>query len=153
MWRQRDLSLIGKITILKSLAFSQIIYQCGVLTSPQKFIEYINDLAYGFVWNDKPDKVKRKTLIADYSQGELRMLDIGSFFKAQKVMWAKRLLSPDRASWKALPSLLFEDQLGLDIFRCNMKCMNKPDGFPGFYWQILQAWFEVNRLIGLDTTP
>jgi hypothetical protein len=26
MWMQRDLSLIGKITVLKSLAFSKIIY-------------------------------------------------------------------------------------------------------------------------------
>jgi hypothetical protein len=32
MWLQRDLSLIGKITILKSLAFSKRIYQCGVIT-------------------------------------------------------------------------------------------------------------------------
>jgi hypothetical protein len=28
MWSQRDLSLIGKITVLKSLAFSTVIYQC-----------------------------------------------------------------------------------------------------------------------------
>jgi hypothetical protein len=34
MWLQRDLSLIGKITILKSLAFSKVIYQCGVMTTP-----------------------------------------------------------------------------------------------------------------------
>ena len=153
MWRQRDLSLIGKITILKSLAFSKIIYQCGVLIAPPDFIEQINDLAYGFVWNNKPDKIKRMTLISDYSQGGLRMLDISSFLKAQKVMWAKRLLSPDIASWKALPRLFFENQLGLDIFKCNMKCTNKPDGFPEFYWQILKAWFEVKTLIGIDVTP
>ena len=36
MWSQRDLSLIGKITILKSLAFSKIIYQCGVIDPPKK---------------------------------------------------------------------------------------------------------------------
>jgi hypothetical protein len=91
MWLQRDLSLIGKITILKSLAFSKIIYQCGVLTSPPKFIEHIVDLAYKFVWNNKPNKIKRNTLIADYEHGGLRMLDIESFLKAQKVMWVKRL--------------------------------------------------------------
>jgi hypothetical protein len=57
MWRQRDLSLIGKITILKSLAFSKIIYQCGVLTIPPKYVETINELAYAFVWNNKPNKI------------------------------------------------------------------------------------------------
>ena len=153
MWRQRDLSLIGKITILKSLAFSKIIYQCGVLTIPPKYVETINELAYAFVWNNKPNKIKKDTLIADYSQGGLKMLDISSFLKAQKVMWVKRLLTPDKASWKALPSLYLESQLGLDIFKCRATCTEKPAGFPGFYWQVLQAWFETKELIKLDLTP
>jgi hypothetical protein len=153
MWQQRDLSLIGKITVLKSLAFSKIIYQCGVLTCPPKFIEHITDLAYKFVWNNKKDKIKRDTLIADYSQGGLRMLDIKSFLKAQKVMWVKRLCSPDKASWKALFCHLLESQMGVDIFKGNMLCKEKPAGFPDFYWQILQAWFETKDLTKLDETP
>jgi hypothetical protein len=59
LWRQRDLSLIGRITVLKSLAFSKIIYQCGMITSPPDFIDHINELAFNFVWNDKPNKVKK----------------------------------------------------------------------------------------------
>jgi hypothetical protein len=102
MWLQRDLSLIGKITILKSLAFSKVIYQCGASIAPNNFVEYINDLAYNFIWHNKPDKIKRKTLIADYVDGGLKMLDIKSFLKAQKSMWVKRILSPDTASWKAV---------------------------------------------------
>ena len=43
MWTQRDLSLIGRITILNSLAFSKIIDQCGIITSLLNFIEHIND--------------------------------------------------------------------------------------------------------------
>ena len=66
MWQMRDLSVIGKIAILKSLAFSKIIYQCGILPIPPKFAEHINDLAFKFIWNNKKDKVKRKTVIADY---------------------------------------------------------------------------------------
>jgi hypothetical protein len=68
------------------------------------------------VWNNKPNKIKQDTLIADYYQGGLKMLDIPSFLKAQKVMWVKILLTPDKASWKALPCLYLESQLGLDIF-------------------------------------
>jgi hypothetical protein len=153
MWLQRDLSLIGKITILKSLAFSKIIYQCGVLPIPPNFVEYITNLAYAFVWNNKPNKIKKDTLIADYSQGGLKMLDIPSFLKAQKVMWVKRLLTPDKASWKALPCLYLESQLGLDIFKCRAICTDKPAGFPDFYWQVLQAWFETKDLIKLELTP
>jgi hypothetical protein len=116
MWLQRDLSLIGKITILKSLAFSKIIYQCGVITPPPKFIEHIKDLAYTFVWHNKPDKIKHNTLIADYAKSGLKMLDIESFIKAQKTMWVKRFLSTSDASWKAILTLNLEDLLGVDTF-------------------------------------
>ena len=69
MWLQRGLSLIGKITILKSEAFSKIIYQCGVMDPPQNFIEHINDIAFKFIWHNKSDKIKRNTIIADYEDG------------------------------------------------------------------------------------
>jgi hypothetical protein len=146
MWIQRDLSLIGKITILKSLAFSKIIYQCGVLTIPPNFVEQINDLAYQFIWNNKPEKVKRKTVIAEYEKGGLKMLDITNFLKAQKAMWVKRLMSTEEGSWKALPMLFLKDLLGKDTFKCNTTCKTKPTNFPGFYWQILQSWFELKTL-------
>jgi hypothetical protein len=81
------------------------------------------------------------------------MLDIKSFLKAQKVMWAKRLLTPDMASWKAVPRKLLETQLGLDIFKCSMICTKKPAGFPSFYWQILGSWFELKSLIELKPSP
>jgi hypothetical protein len=152
MWLQRDLSIIGKITILKSLAFSKILYQCGVLDTPQTFIEYINDLAYNFVWSNKPNKIKRLTLIAEYENGGQKMLDITSFLKAQKTMWVKRILSSDNASWKAFPMLLMEGLLGKDTFKCNMKC-DKPACFPDFYWKMLENWFEVKELSQADYSP
>jgi hypothetical protein len=145
IWMQRDLSLIGKITILKSLAFSKIIYQCGVFTSPPNFVEQINDIAYKFIWNNKPDKVKRMTIIAEYEKGGLKMLDINSFLKAQKVMWVKRLMSTEQGSWKALPMLFLNDFMGINTFKCNITCKTKPTNFPGFYWQIIQSWFELKN--------
>jgi hypothetical protein len=146
MWQQRNLSLIGKITILKSLAFSKILYQCGVMTVPGKFIEHINDLAYKFVWGYKPDKIKRETLIANYESGGLKMLDVKSFLMAQKAMWVKRLSSPDSASWKALPQMFLDGLLGNETFKCNIECNIKPPNFPDFYWQVIQSWFAFKEL-------
>jgi bifunctional DNA-binding transcriptional regulator/antitoxin component of YhaV-PrlF toxin-antitoxin module len=146
MWRQRDLSLIGKITILKSLAFSKVIYQCGMITTPTKFIEEITDIAYSFIWDDKPDKIKRQTLIAEYEKGGLKMLDIGSFLKAQKAMWVKRFMSDDNASWKAAPKWYLKEFLGADTFRCNLECKTKPTNFPNFYWQVMTSWFEIKNI-------
>jgi hypothetical protein len=146
MWSQRDLSLIGKITILKSLAFSKVIYQCGVLAIPENYVKLLNDIAYGFVWNKKPNKIKRKTLIADYENGGLKMIDIGSFIKAQKAMWVKRIITQDQASWKALPNFYLQKLLENDTFKCNMDCATRPIYFPEFYWEILKYWFEIKAL-------
>jgi hypothetical protein len=146
MWSQRDLSIIGKIAILKSLAMSKVLYQCGVLEIPPDFIDLINTLSYNFIWNNKPEKIKRLTLIADYEDGGKKMLDIDSFLKSQKIMWVKRLLSPDNASWKAVPLLFMEALLGKDTFKCNIDCEIKPPNFPGFYWQVLKNWFEVKEI-------
>jgi hypothetical protein len=146
LWSQRDLSLIGKITILKSLAFSKIIYQCGMMTTTDKFCENITSIAYDFIWNKKPNKIKRETLIADYEKGGLKMLDISSFLKAQKAMWVKRLQSSDKASWKAAPIYYMEEFLGINTFKCNMACKDKPKLFPHFYWQVIKSWFEIMNI-------
>jgi exonuclease III len=146
MWTQRDLSLIGKITILKSLAFSKIIYQCGVITPPPKFLEQIIDTAYKFIWNNKKDKVKRKTLIADYKHGGLKMLDIQSFVKAQKVIWIKRFLSPETASWKALLTLSLNEFMGENTFKCFMDCKTQPKNFPDFYWEMMKIWCDIKNI-------
>jgi hypothetical protein len=117
------------------------------MPAPPEFIEYLNDLAYNFVWSNKPNKIKRLTLIADYEDGGLKMLDIPSFLKAQKAMWVKRLLSPDNASWKALPKLFMAGLLGNDTFKCNINCSERPVNFPEFYWQVIKYWFEAKEII------
>ena len=61
-----------------------ITYQCCSMNPPSEFIDTVNDLAFKFLWSNKPDKVKRKTIIAEYEEGGLRMLDIKTFVKAQK---------------------------------------------------------------------
>ena len=135
------------------MAFSTIIYQCSVITPPPNFIEEINDLAYKFVWHNKPNKIKRETLISDYNKGGLKMLDIDSFVKAQKAMWVKKFLSADNAKWKALLSLNLEDLLGLETFRCALECSIKPANFPNFYWQMIRAWYDIKKITNQVTTP
>jgi hypothetical protein len=153
LWSQRDLSLIGKITILKSLAFSKIIYQCGVMIPPQKFIDQIIDVAYKFIWNNKKDKIKRNTIISEYKHGGLKMLDINSFIQAQKVMWIKRLTSSDDASWKALPLLCLDEILGINTLKCPTFTITQPKNFPDFYWEMIQTWNKIKNITESIDTP
>ena len=45
-------------------------------------IKKINSMFYAFLWNGKGDKVKRKIMINDYTNGGLKMLDVASFNEA-----------------------------------------------------------------------
>ena len=78
-WKYRRLSLIGKITVLKSLVASQLVYVLSPLHTNAKTIKEVNKLFFSFLWNGKGDKIKRDIIINDYSNGGLKMIDIQSF--------------------------------------------------------------------------
>ena len=74
-WKYRRLTLMRKITVLKSLVVSQLAYILSPLPSNYKIINEINDTFYRFLWNDKGDKIKLKVMISDYAKGGLKMID------------------------------------------------------------------------------
>ena len=78
-WQVQRLTLHGKITVIKSLAASQLGYVLTPLVTNKKVIAEINSLFYDFVWGGG-DKIKRNTMLNDYSEGGLKMLDIESFY-------------------------------------------------------------------------
>jgi hypothetical protein len=47
---------------------------------PEKYKKEIESKCFKFIWNGKPDKVKRNTLIGDFEKGGLKMIDIESYF-------------------------------------------------------------------------
>jgi hypothetical protein len=113
---------------------------------PQNFIEHINDIAFKFLWSNKKDKIKRDTIISNYEDGGLKMLDIESFIKAQKVMWVKRLSTGEKASWKAVPYFYYDWLLGPDTWKCNLSCKIQQKHFSDFYWEILKCWCQIKEL-------
>jgi hypothetical protein len=141
IWGQRDLSILGRITIFKSLAISKVIYQCSNLAVPENIIAELNQIAFDFVWNYKPNKVKRTTVIADYNEGGLKMLDVECFINAQKVMWVKRLLAKnDEGSWKIYPQRLLAKILHGHSFQCNFDLKKVKFPLQPFYKQLFVAW-------------
>ena len=54
------------------------------LPTPENFLKKTNSLLYSFLWDDKPDKIKRETICQDYQQGGLKMINIYHFEKALK---------------------------------------------------------------------
>ena len=75
-WSKRNLSILGKVLIIKALIipiFTFIVSSCVI---PEKYKKEIESKCFKFIWNGKPDKVKRNTLIGDFEKGGLNMIDI-----------------------------------------------------------------------------
>jgi hypothetical protein len=117
-----------------------------MLNCQDSFLNKVNDLAFKFVWNQKPDKVKRTVLIAEYADGGLKMLDIKEFVKAQKAMWVKRLLSDQIASWKVFPRLALNKILGLHTLQSSLNTKTNKYNLPEFYWQMLKCWIDIRNI-------
>ena len=79
------------------------------------------------------------------------MVDIESVMKAQKVMWAKRLVSSDMASWKFFPKWCMGD-FGTTLLQCQYNPENVPLQLPSFYKQVLEAWGEAMQCQGVVET-
>ena len=57
---------------------------------------------YEFLWDSKPDKVKRRTICAEYSNEGLRMTDIFNFEKALKLSWIREIVQQTNSHWRSL---------------------------------------------------
>ena len=104
-WRARNLSLVGKICVIKTLLLPQLLYQFSVLCikTPKTFFDSLNKLFFKFIWNGGNDRVKRKIVCTDYSMGGLRMVDPYTFALAQRMVWVNHLLDDSYSSlWKTI---------------------------------------------------
>lgn len=145
VWSRRDLTPIGKITIIKSLALSQLTFLLTVLPNPpSEFIKEVNSVIYKFVWNGKPDKIGRKIIINDFEHGGLKMPDLLEFQKGLKCTWIKRYMNCENsAKWK-----IFFD---IPLLKCGLKDIiwdiNSKD-FPfqilnnSFLADVIRAWLD-----------
>ena len=77
-------TLIGRICIVKTLVISKLVYNTSVLKVPQNFAEKVNDICFKFIWNFKPDKVKRQTIVLPVDKGGLNMVNFTILDKSLK---------------------------------------------------------------------
>ena len=147
-WKYRRLALLGKITVLKSLAASQLVYLLSPLRSNHHAIKEINDMFYHFLWNGKGGKIKRNVMINEPEYGGLKMIDLCSFNKSLKTTWVKKYLdTTNHGKWKFLVDLELENY-GRDLIfhgYLNVSDTKKEVRVTDpFLKEILEYWAEIN---------
>ena len=89
IWSRRDISIYGKINIVKTLALSKLVFICSVMETPKNFAKEVNNIVFDFIWKQKPPKIKKTTLIKKKLDGVLEVKDFVLFDKALKLTWIK----------------------------------------------------------------
>jgi hypothetical protein len=96
LWRQRNLTLKGKILIVKTFGLSQLIYSMQSTRINEPELKRIEDIIYKFIWNLNPSgnntngKIKRDVLQQDYIDGGLKAPNIRHINTALKIRYLLR---------------------------------------------------------------
>lgn len=92
-WNRRNLTPLGKITVIKSLLLSSLNHLFLSLPNPNdKILKEIDELFYNFIW-EGTSRIKKTVLCQDYCNGGLRMININAFIAALKTTWLRKLIT------------------------------------------------------------
>ena len=148
-WQHRKLSLLGKIAVIKTFALPKLIYPLTVLPKPSdQTINLIKSKMYEFIWNKKPDKIKRKLLTHSYEEGGLKMIDIDKFIHALKASWIKRIFDENnKGIWKEKYLDQIDKYGGKLLFQCNLSNKDIKQMFAKdlFLQELINAWHGIYR--------
>merc|ERR1712240_66749 len=102
-WKKRNLTPIGKITLIKTLVMAKLTYLLINLPDPPAtFLQEIDNLLTRFLWGGKINKIKKSTTYKSYDKGGLKMYNIYSSLAAFKISWLKRLESRNATDFLSL---------------------------------------------------
>ena len=120
VWRMRSLTLMGKITVLKSLIFAKIVFASFLTNIPKLIVKNLIKLKNDFLWDGKPPKVKHSAMIGSYEKGGLKDIDIERRIKALRLSWVRRLYDETDHEWKLIPKFYLE-KFSTNLFFPNLK--------------------------------
>ena len=141
-WAQRQLTWIGRVTVIKTLCISKINYAISTIATPIWFIESAERILQQFLWHNNPPRVKQQVVYNDYEMGGLRMTNLMHFIQAQKINWIKLLLdNKDTVPFEFVSQFI---NMGLeDYLKCNINPDKLPSNLPSFYQEVLSSWFSL----------
>ena len=154
-WEKRDLSLIGKIHVIKTFMISQIVYFMQAFILPENVLTQINQILFRFLWRKKNcnrkayEKVKRSVVCGSFEKGGLKMIDVKQMQSAFLLQWAVRLCNARECEkWIHIPKGVFSEFGNHSVcFYATVKSkefkgLNK---ISSYFWKtVLKTWLDSN---------
>jgi hypothetical protein len=97
-WKRCGLSMIGRITVYKSLILPHINFICSVLTPPEKWYVDTEKLLEKFVLGS--ETFSKNRLYLPVTKGGLGLVNIRNFVVAVQCSWIKKAILSTNDTWK-----------------------------------------------------
>ena len=147
VWKSRELTLAEKILIFKPMALSKILYISTMKVPSKLVLEELDPIQKEFIWDSKRPKIKRSILIADYSEGGYKNVDVKSKLMSLKLIWIKRLLDDNFHTWKHLAKIFLIPLGSVFLFHSNLslsdRCLHTLIKLPTFYQELINLWTKT----------
>ena len=126
----------SKILIFKTMALSNILYIATMKVLSKLIPDELDLIQKEFICDSKRPKIKHSILIADYSEGGYKIVDIKSKLMSLKLIWIKRLLHDNFHMWKHLAKIFLIPLGGVFLFHINLSlsdcCLHALKKLPTF---------------------
>ena len=140
-WSQRNLTIKGKITVVKSLIVSQLTYLMSVSRIDEKELAVIQGHIMKFIWRGRPPKVAKGTLCMTAEQGGLKAPDLALMNRAFRIAWISRMLRLDGATFvQVLQERMRVDLKTIDKVRYDINRLGSSH-VPEYYKEMI-LWFS-----------
>ena len=121
LWKQRFLSLAGKIQIFKSLIASKPVYVATMKHLPQEILNNLQSMHIDFIWDGRRAKIKHYTLIGDYIDGGLKDVDHVLKFTLPKCICIRKMIDTKNFHpWIAVSDNILRNIGGVSVFQSNV---------------------------------
>ena len=117
IWNARNLSLKGRIIVIKSLVLPKITFLLSSIYVPNDILDKIHKILFDFLWRYKTPKIKKETITGLIEDGGLKMVDIHKINIAAKCCWKTRLSCSENQNSK----ILFLKMLSNNEYMLNKK--------------------------------
>ena len=104
IWKQRNLTIIGKTLLINSLSTSLFIFNTQIESPPIDFIKLVEKVHKEFLWGGTP-KIAHKTIISEYEKGGIKYKDLNSFLASINVKFIQKLSLSSSSGNTFLPNL------------------------------------------------
>ena len=154
LWKWRNLTIIGRIQIVKTFVIPLIMYRAGSICIDKDVVTEANRIIFDFIWKGK-DKVKRVSLVGDIKDGGLKAPHLESIIKTHRIMLCQRFVDVEPCNWKNILCHYLKQVGGKFILCCNFDIKKLPINLTMYYRECFECFSHCsaatgNNILGLS---